>query len=111
MLIQVEIVATCVLVKPNPFYALRASKGTSPILTFYGDGIVPGETTIKIFTLSGELVDVLDPTSSSSPVTGEDNRRGEITWSPSEALSSGIYIYTYDSPKERGVGKFTVIGR
>jgi len=24
-------------------------------------------------------------------------------------VTSGIYLYTYDSPKEKGIGKFTVI--
>ena len=26
-----------------------------------------------------------------------------------EPVTNGIYIYTHDSPKEKGIGKFTVL--
>jgi len=94
--VDVILTATCVLVKPNPY---NPNKG---LLTFFGDGIVPGETTIKIYTLSGELVKQL------RPGTGK-----EIVWDGKaengEPVASGIYLYTYESPKEKGIGKFTVI--
>jgi len=94
--VNVILTATCVLVKPNPY---NPNKG---LLTFFGDGIVPGETIIKIYTLSGELVKQL------RPGTGK-----EIVWDGKtengEPVASGIYLYTYNSPKEKGVGKFTVI--
>ena len=36
-----------------------------------------------------------------------------VTWNglniSGQPVSSGIYIYTYESSKERGIGKFTVI--
>jgi len=93
--INVVVTATCVLVRPNPY---NPNKG---LLTFFGDGIVPGETTIKIYTLSGELVRQL------RPGTGK-----EIVWDGKtengEPISSGIYLYTYESPKEKGISKFTV---
>jgi flagellar hook assembly protein FlgD len=89
------VTATCVLVKPNPY---NPNKG---LLTFFGDGIVPGETTIKIYTLSGELVKDLSA------------KTDELVWDGKtengEPVASGIYLYTYESPKEKGVGKFTVI--
>jgi len=94
--ITVLVKATCVLIKPNPY---NPNKG---LLTFFGDGIVPGQTTIKIYTLSGELVKQL------RPGTGK-----EIVWDGKtengEPVASGIYLYTYESPKEKGIGKFTVI--
>ena len=94
--ITVHLKATCVLVKPNPY---NPKKG---LLTFFGDGIVPGQTTIKIYSLSGELVKELKNIS-----------RNEITWDGKtehgNTVISGIYLYIYESPKEKGIGKFTVI--
>jgi len=94
--ISVVVTATCVLVKPNPY---NPNKG---LLTFFGSGIIPGETTIKIYTLSGELVKQL---------TSGTNK--EIVWDGKTEngipVTSGIYLYTYESPKEKGIGKFTVI--
>jgi hypothetical protein len=94
--VKVIVSATCVLVRPNPY---NPEKGK---LIFFGDGIVPGETTIKIYTLSGELVKTL------SPRTGD-----ELIWDGKtengEPVASGIYLYTYESPKEKGTSKFTVI--
>jgi len=94
--VDVIVTATCVLVKPNPY---NPNKG---LLTFFGDGIVPGETTIKIYTLSGELIKTL---------SAESNK--EIVWDGktenNKSATSGIYLYTYDSPKEKGIGKFTII--
>ena len=28
-----------------------------------------------------------------------------------EPVATGIYLYTYESPKEKGVGKFTVLSK
>jgi len=88
--------ATCVLVKPNPY---NPNKG---LLTFFGNGIVPGETTIKIYTLSGELVKQLRPGTGKEIVWDGKTDNGEL-------VATGIYLYTYESPKEKGIGKFTVI--
>jgi hypothetical protein len=94
--------ATCVLTKPNPY---NPNKG---LLTFYGSGIVPDKTTIKIYTLSGELVKTLY-----SPIISADKIMQEITWDGKNedgySVTSGIYLYTYMSPKEKGTGKFTII--
>ena len=100
--VNVRVTATCVLAKPNPY---NPEKGN---LTFYGNGIVPGQTIIKIYTLSGELVKEI-----TSPVahTGDN----EITWDGKNGegvnVTDGIYLYTYDSPKEKGINKFTVISK
>jgi hypothetical protein len=115
--IDVVLTATCILTAPNPY---TPEKG---LLTFFGSGIVPGKTTIKIYTLSGELVKTLY--SSIIPVqTGiqeinsqfrENNKLTEITWDGKnevgDVVVSGIYLYVYESPKEKGIGKFTVIDR
>ena len=75
------------LTKPNPY------DPKSGPLTFFGDGIVPEQTKIRIFTVVGEQVAELGDTSVQLD------------------LLNGIYIYTYESPRERGVGKFTVVSR
>jgi hypothetical protein len=104
--IEIVLTATCVLVKPNPYNPDRG------LLTFFGSGIVPGETTIKIYTLSGELVKTLY--SSIEPdVNLHDNGLNEIVWDGNDAQNKpvvdGIYIYVYQSPNEKGIGKFTVL--
>jgi len=93
--ISVIVTATCVLVKPNPY---NPNKG---LLTFFGDGVVPGQTTIKIYTLSGELVKDLSAKTDELVWDGKTENGSQIT--------NGIYLYTYESPKEKGIGKFTVI--
>jgi len=95
-IISVIVTATCVLVKPNPY---NPNKG---LLSFFGSGIVPGKTTIKIYTLSGELVKEI--TSSANNGINWDGKN-EIE----EPVASGIYLYIYTSPKEKGIGKFTII--
>ena len=95
MLIEVLLTATCVLARPNPI-DIEQIQNTG--ITFFGDGIVPGDTSIKIYSLSGNLVADLPP--------GTADR--EITWKPMD-ITAGIYIYIYNSSREQGIGKFTVI--
>jgi len=100
--VTVKFTATCVLVKPNPY---NPEKGP---LTFFGSGIVPRETTIKIYTLSGELVKEI-----TAPHGLAITTNNELTWDgkneSGKPVPDGIYLYTYKSPKEKGIGKFTVI--
>jgi len=81
---------------PNP-YSLSS---TEP-LTFSGTGV--SHATIRIYTLSGELVKTLEETK------GED----KITWDGrnenGERIVRGIYFYTTKNPKEKNTGKFTVV--
>lgn len=108
--ISISLVATCVLAKPNPYNPRLSGQAN---LTFFGDGIVPDQTIIKIFTLSGELVKILNPSVSPFMKGRQSGIGNEIEWNglseSGQTISSGIYIYTYDSPKEKGIGKFTVI--
>jgi len=91
------------LVKPNPI-RLRSRQALQ--MTFFGSGIVPGETNITIYTLSGEKV----ANCQSSIVNCQSS---EIAWNgisdSGDTVPPGIYIYTYSSPKEKGIGKFTVV--
>jgi len=119
-IVNVIVQATCVLVKPNPY---NPNKG---LLTFFGSGIVPGKTTIKIYTLSGELVKTINSISSLpshamskgksgtiSSLIEENKSENEILWNGTnengDYVVSGIYLYLYESPKEKGIGKFTII--
>jgi len=94
--IAVKLTATCVLVKPNPYDPNRG------VLKFFGDGIVKNKTTIRIYTLGGELVKEL-----------KDIPENEIIWDgkneSGDTVVNGVYLYTYESPKEKGIDKFTVI--
>ena len=94
--IDVSVLPTCVKSYPNP-YSLSSGKP----LTFWGTGVP--HATIKIYTLSGELVKTLKET------RGED----KITWDgrneDGERIVRGIYFFTTKNPKERNTGKFTVV--
>jgi len=101
--VTVTMNALCVLVKPNPY---NPEKGP---LTFFGSGIVPGQTTIKIYTLSGEPVKTIFDAYSSLETKTKKGIQWDGKTDEGKLVVSGIYLYTYDSPKEKGVGKFTVI--
>ncbi|MEW6096456.1 MAG: T9SS type A sorting domain-containing protein [bacterium] len=87
-------------VYPNPFVP---SKSGHNFITF--GGIKEGdrltkEVTIKIFTIAGELVHKIE----------SSNCNGQIEWTPSSSLSSGIYIYLITNPaRERVKGKLGII--
>jgi len=115
--VRVYLVATCVLVKPNPYNPYDG------VLTFFGNGIIPGQTTIKIYTISGEHIRTLDnkqriQTTLNTAYTGINNIRNndnEIIWDGKDKYNNpvinGIYLYTYESPAEKGINKFTVIAK
>jgi hypothetical protein len=81
---------------PNPF---TPSKGHS-FITFKN---VPPDATIHIFTLSGELVHVLEGNDSSLVEWSGLNEMGEAT-------ASGLYLFTVTDPGGgRKVGKFALV--
>ena len=94
--VTVSIIPTCVKSYPNP-YSLSSGKP----LTFWGTGVP--HATIKIYTLSGELVKTLKETK------GEDR----ITWDgrneDGQRVIRGIYFFTTKNPREKNTGKFTVV--
>ncbi|MFC1566743.1 carboxypeptidase regulatory-like domain-containing protein [bacterium] len=96
--IQVKIEANCVLTKPNPYNPNKHNG-----LKFYGSGIIPNDTTIQIFTISGEHVKTLN----------EEIGLKEIAWDGrnenGDRVVSGLYIYASKSPEEKWVGKFTIL--
>jgi len=107
-IIDIKVKATCVLVKPNPY---NPNKGN---LTFFGSGIISGQTIIKIYTLSGELVKVLSTVENKDTIS-HYGQLNSISWNgkneQDEPVINGIYLYTYESPKEKGIGKFIIINK
>jgi hypothetical protein len=103
-ILTVNLTATCVLVKPNPASLSRTTPGAGRLVTFFGSGIVPGGTAIMIYTLSGE------PVKSLSAV---DRGLSTVDWNgldeSGSPVSPGIYLYVYQSSRERGIGKFTIV--
>ena len=65
---------------------------------------LPPKCTIRVFTLTGDLVTTLEH---------EDPTRGELDWDllsqSYRALASGVYIFTVESTMGRQVGKFVLI--
>jgi hypothetical protein len=94
--VTVKLLPTCVIPCPNPF---RLSSGKN--MKFVGNGVP--ESTIKIYSLSGDLVKVLK----------EEYKNTEIEWDGINEYGSvvvpGIYLYTTVNPLERNTGRFTVI--
>jgi len=97
--VVVRLTATCVLPRPNPF-----NPQNGPI-TFFGNGIVPYDTVIRIYTVAGDLVRTLRETAGASEIPWDGrNERGDM-------VVPGMYLYTSESPTEKYVGKLTVTSR
>jgi hypothetical protein len=93
--VDVSVTPTCVKVYPNPF-----NPGCSR-LTFWGSGVP--HATIKIYTVSGELVKSLH----------EINGEYKIYWDgkneEGEPVVAGIYLFVANNPEGRDTGKFMII--
>jgi len=96
--IIVKLTATCVRTKPNP-YKISSDKP----LVFWGSGVVPYNTTIRIYTLSGDLVKTLSETEGKNEIYWDGRAENGTKVAP------GIYLYTSESPKEKTSGKFIVV--
>src|SRR5262249_15369012 len=99
-----------VWVVPNPYHA-RASWERSPVpgdvFTRHVDfmGLPRARTTIRIYTLAGDLVQVLDHDAS--------NGDGQVGWNlisrNGQDVESGVYLFTVESSFGHQVGKFVLI--
>ncbi|MEW6103277.1 MAG: hypothetical protein AB1630_05600 [bacterium] len=89
---------TCVKTRPNPFSLSKHQK-----ITFWGSGVVPYDTKIKIFTLSQDLVKEI------KEKKGKDELYWDGTNERGQKVVPGIYIYTTESPKEKDKGKIIII--
>ncbi|OIO75397.1 MAG: hypothetical protein AUJ85_03115 [Elusimicrobia bacterium CG1_02_37_114] len=94
--VSVSVTPTCVIVFPNPL-----SLSSGKLLNFWGSGVPNCE--IKIYTLSGSLVKTL------KEIEGKDKIYWDVTNENGERIVRGIYLYTTVNPKEKNVGKFTVV--
>jgi len=92
--VSVSVTPTCVRAFPNPFNPKDGE------LTFWGTGIP--YTTIKIFTLSGELVRILY----------EDNGSDKIYWdgrnNEGVMVRGGVYLYVTVNSQERNIGRIVI---
>jgi sugar lactone lactonase YvrE len=95
--IPVKVQATCVLTRPNPYNPRHGN------LEFYGSGVVPNDTEIQIMTINGEHVKTLKENSGQNIVSWDGKNDS------GQEISSGIYLYASRSPKEKWLGKFTVV--
>jgi len=64
---------------------------------------LPGECTIKIFTLSGDLVNTIENPEGESLAVWDMISRSD------QSIVSGIYLYAVESDKGNHIGKFVVI--
>jgi len=94
--VSVSVMPTCVIVYPNPF-----SLSSGKPLNFWGSGVPNCE--IKIYTLSGSLVKTIKETE------GKDRTTWDGTNESGERIVRGIYLYTTSNPREKNVGRFTVV--
>ncbi len=78
---------------PNPYIA---GKGYPERIIFGG---LPKEATLRIYTISGELVKEISP----QPING-----GSVEWDVS-GISSGIYLYTIISPGGKNKGRVSIV--
>ena len=63
---------------------------------------IPGDSTIKVFTLSGHWVRTLRPDSTGSATWNLTNDGGD-------AVASGLYLYLINSPTGQTAGKIAII--
>jgi len=101
----------CIKVVPNPYVAAATWEARNPYTTGRGPrslhfNHLPNKCTIRIFTVSGELVDTIEHDSPIDDGTEEWNllTRDDLN------VSYGIYIYYVDAPGiGQKIGKFAII--
>jgi len=93
--VSVSVTPTCVKVYPNPFNPAYSQ------LTFWGSGVP--HATIKIYTVSGELVKSLHE------ISGEYKIYWDGKNEEGKPVVTGIYLFVANNPEGRNTGKFMVI--
>jgi hypothetical protein len=99
-----------VWVVPNPFRA-RAAWDRPPIggdgLTTHLDfmGLPKAKSTIQIFTLAGDLVQVLEHDGAG----GDGQEAWDLVSRSGQDVESGVYLFTVESSLGRQIGRFVVI--
>ena len=90
-------------VVPNPYYARNSRVETAQGETVLKFINLPGECTIRIYTLAGDLVNTINHTDGS----GEDE--WNLLSSSRLQVASGMYLYHIESPYGERLGRFAVI--
>ncbi len=100
-----------IYVVPNPYVATNEIEPRNPISRAErGDrrlyfANVPPQCTIRIYTLSGELVDTIEHNS-----TADDGKAfWDLRTRDNMSIAYGLYIFHVDSPEGTFTGKFAVI--
>lgn len=72
---------------------------------------LPSKCTIRIFTLSGDLVSSIehDDNLRTSPDTPVGQEEWNLLSASGRAIASGVYVYTVDSEYGKQIGKFVII--
>ena len=91
-------------VVPNPYLAKYSSlvetNGSEAVIEFQH---IPDECTIRIYTLSGELVRTIE----------HNDMNGYARWNllseNSQQVASGVYLYHVESPYGERLGRFSII--
>ena len=100
-----------IYVVPNPYVATAPFEPTNPISrSERGDrrlyfANVPSECTIRIYTLAGELVDVIEH--AGPPENGK--AFWDLRTKDNMNIAYGLYLYHVESPQGTHIGKFAVI--
>ncbi len=113
---EAEVDLDDITVVPNPYY-IYAEWDQSVNRRKIQFRNVPAEATIEIYTLTGELVAVLDHTGDATAVAGarnyNSNRIGTVDWNlwtyEYTEAAYGLYIYVVKSDAGTKVGKFAII--
>ncbi|MDW7680390.1 MAG: hypothetical protein SCK70_07475, partial [bacterium] len=98
-------------VVPNPYVAAAIWEGRNFFTTGRGQRSIhfnhlPRECTIRIFTVSGELVDVIEHNS----LMDDGSAEWDVLTRDKLTLSYGVYIYHVDAPGVgQKIGKFAII--
>ncbi|HWN80515.1 MAG TPA: T9SS type A sorting domain-containing protein, partial [Candidatus Udaeobacter sp.] len=97
-----------VTVVPNPYLASAGwdlkPNPTDPTGTKVAFNHLPASSTVRIFTLSGDLVETLTPLDQDGGTSYWDliSRNGQD-------VASGIYLYSVDSPAGSKIGKLVIV--
>jgi hypothetical protein len=99
-------------VVPNPYYVHSNFNENEWVRKIHFTRLPKGETTIKIFTISGERVNTLSSTGDLA-CTGCENYDGVIEWNlrsmNNQEIAPGLYIYVVESSGYEHIGKFAVV--
>ena len=89
---------------PDPYYVTNDFEVTteSKIIKFVN---LPSQAIIRIYTVGGVLVDIIEHSSTTFGGSAEWNLRNRNE----QVVASGVYFYHLESGDARRVGRFTIV--